>query len=45
MTANGLSDSVIALAGCEDAVYVVEIGESADEDELIDRRAGAAVER
>ena len=26
MTANGLSDSVIALAGCEDAVYVVEIG-------------------
>lgn len=45
MTANGLSDSVIALAGCEDAVYVVEIGESADEDELIDRRAGDAVER
>jgi hypothetical protein len=36
---------VIGLAGCEDAVYAVEIGGSADEDELIDRRAGDAVER
>jgi hypothetical protein len=39
------SDAVIALAGCEDAVYAIEIGESADEDDLIDRRAGEAIER
>jgi hypothetical protein len=36
---------VIALAGCEDALYVLEIGESAEEDEIIVRREGEAVER
>jgi hypothetical protein len=36
---------VIALAGCEDALYVLEIGESAEEDELVIRREGEAVER
>jgi hypothetical protein len=36
---------VIALAGCTDAVYVLELGESAEEDELVVRREGEAVER
>jgi hypothetical protein len=35
---------VIALAGCEDALYLVEVGESAEEDELLERRPGEAVE-
>jgi hypothetical protein len=36
---------VIALAGCEDALYVVEVGDGAEEDELVVRRSGEAVER
>ncbi|HEY7196364.1 MAG TPA: hypothetical protein VH306_04220 [Gaiellaceae bacterium] len=36
---------MIALAGCTDAVYVLELGESAEEDELVVRREGEAVER
>jgi hypothetical protein len=36
---------MIALAGCEDAMYAVAIGESAEEDELVDRRAADAIER
>lgn len=36
---------VIALAGCVDAVYVLELGESAEEDAILVRREGEAVER
>ena len=36
---------MIALVGCEDALYVVEVAEDADEDELVERRPGEAVER
>ena len=36
---------MIALAGCEDALYLVEIGEVAEEDELVERRPGEVVER
>jgi hypothetical protein len=36
---------VIALAGCEDALYVVEIGETAEEDELVLRRPDDVVAR
>jgi hypothetical protein len=36
---------LIALAGCEDALYVVEVGEAADDDELAERRPGEVVER
>jgi hypothetical protein len=37
--------AAIALAGCEDALYVVEVGTDAEEDELVERRPGEAVER
>ena len=36
---------MIALAGCEDALYLVEVGEAAEEDELVERRPGEVVER
>lgn len=36
---------MIALAGCEDALYVVEVGASADEDELAGRQPEGTVER
>jgi hypothetical protein len=36
---------VIALAQCADALYVVEVGATADEDALAERRPGAEVER
>jgi hypothetical protein len=36
---------LIALAGCDDAVYAVEVGESAEEDLVADRRPGIAIER
>jgi hypothetical protein len=36
---------VIALAGCDDALYLVEVGASADEDQLAGRQPGGAVER
>ena len=36
---------MIALAGCEDALYLVEVGDAAEEDELVARRPGEAVER
>jgi hypothetical protein len=36
---------VIALAGCTDAVYLVEVGDTAEDDELVARREGEAVER
>jgi photosystem II stability/assembly factor-like uncharacterized protein len=36
---------VIALAGCEDALYLVEVGDAAEEDELVARRPGEVVER
>jgi hypothetical protein len=31
--------------GCDDGLYTVEIGATADEDELVEREEGAAVER
>ena len=31
--------------GCDDGVYAVEIGDGAEEDELLQRDEGAAVER
>jgi len=36
---------LIALAGCEEALYRVEIGESADEDVVLDRDDAGVVER
>lgn len=36
---------MIALAGCEDALYLVEVGAAAEEDELVARRPGEVVER
>lgn len=36
---------LIVLAGCEDAVYLVEVGASAAGDQLAGRQPGAAVER
>lgn len=36
---------MIALAGCEDALYLVEVGDAAEEDELVVRRPGEVVER
>lgn len=36
---------LIVLAGCDDALYLVEVGASADEDQLAGRQPGAAVER
>jgi hypothetical protein len=36
---------LIVLAGCEDGLYLVEVGASAEEDQLAGRQPGAAVER
>lgn len=36
---------MIALAGCEDGLYLVEIGATAEEDQLAGRQPGGAVER
>jgi hypothetical protein len=36
---------LIVLAGCADGTYLVEVGASADEDQLAGRQPGAAVER
>jgi hypothetical protein len=36
---------VIAAAGCEDALYLVDVGADAEEDELVGRRPGEVVER
>jgi hypothetical protein len=36
---------VIALAGCEDALYLIDVGATAEEDELVGREPGEAVER
>ena len=36
---------LIVLAGCDDGLYLVEVGASADEDQLAGRQPGAAVER
>ena len=36
---------LIVLAGCDDALYLVEVGASADEDQLAGRQPGGAVER
>ena len=36
---------MIALAGCEDAVYLLEVGAGAEEDELVGRDPAGRVER
>ena len=36
---------MIALAGCDDALYLVEVGADADEDQLAGRQPGGAIER
>ena len=36
---------LIVLAGCDDAVYLVEIGPTGEEDQLAARQPGAAIER
>jgi hypothetical protein len=36
---------LIVLAGCEDGLYLVEVGASAEDDQLAGRQPGAAVER
>ena len=36
---------MIVLAGCEDGTYLVEVGATAEEDQLAGRQPGAAVER
>jgi hypothetical protein len=36
---------LIVIAGCDDGTYLVEIGPSAEEDQLAGRQPGAAVER
>lgn len=36
---------LIVIAGCVDGTYLVEVGASAEEDQLAGRQAGAAVER
>ncbi len=36
---------MIALAGCDDALYLVEIGATAEDDQLAARQPGGAVER
>jgi hypothetical protein len=36
---------MIAVAECADALYLIEVGADAEEDELVDREEGGAVER
>jgi hypothetical protein len=36
---------MIALAGCEDALYLVEVGATADEDQLAGRQPGGTITR
>ena len=36
---------LIVLAGCDDGLYLVEVGAQADEDQLAGHQAGGAVER
>ena len=36
---------LIVLAGCDDGLYLVEVGATADEDQLAGHQPGAAVER
>ena len=40
-----MSRPLIVIAGCEDGTYLVEVGASAEEDQLAGRQEGAAVER
>ena len=40
-----MADDLIALAGCEDGVYAVEVGPEADFDEILGRDEGGAIER
>jgi hypothetical protein len=40
-----VSRPLIVIAGCDDGTYLVEVGASAEEDQLAGRQEGAAVER
>ena len=40
-----MADDVIALAGCKDAVYVIDVGPAADFDEVLGREDGGVIER
>jgi hypothetical protein len=40
-----VADALTVLAGCEDGLYRVELGETADADELLDHDADGVVER
>ena len=40
-----MSRPLIVIAGCADGTYLVEVGATADEDQLAGRQEGAAVER
>ncbi len=40
-----MADTLIALAGCDDALYRIEIGEAAEGDQLVEAEPGGVVER
>jgi hypothetical protein len=40
-----MADRLVALAGCADGVYRLEVGEDADDDDVLDHDPDAAVER
>jgi hypothetical protein len=40
-----MAQPLIALAGCEDALYLVEVGRTGDDDELAGRQPGGVLER
>ena len=40
-----MSRPLIVIAGCADGTYLVEVGATAEEDQLAGRQEGAAVER
>ena len=39
------SAGILALAGCEDALYLVEVGQTADDDNLAGQQPGGVLER
>jgi hypothetical protein len=40
-----MTGPLVAVAGCDDGLYLVEVGAAADDDRLAGRQPGAAVER
>lgn len=40
-----MADTLIALAGCDDALYRIEIGEAAEDDQLVEPEPGGVVDR